>query len=254
MFETCRPHFFLSGGFAAENKGNVSAGFKTIDYKNREDGSEYWLLIEKNINRIWTTGLNWNHIKKYGQNEKEFGVKNKFIPKNNFSVEHGVSYSPDGNILPKIKTNVEFNYGIYSGYTINTNLNLKNYTTVDIYTLSVGVDVESIKNAVIVLRSYFTQSNFKQGGKNPHTGSFLFRPTYMFNEKFASSLFYSAGKESSIIGYPAQVSTLTFESYGIGLSTKVYKGVKLKIDLSRLKYSKIENESNEYILSLESGW
>jgi len=218
---------FLSGS-ATAHEILVTNQLLKINRQN-ETGYQTNVVGKATLSPNWEVGLLGNYIERFGLYETRLGGLASYRPNQTVLIEaRYLKSETDVKLLPLDQYSVSFYQAFSDGLSPFLTYQNSIYSITNLQTIRLGVEIEKIKNLIIIPNLLIGQAKFNDPSEFKEVNSLGLKVMYSVEQQYAFQVFGSKGIEASQ-GVVGQFSTI-IETKTIGIGASYFVRPDLKVE------------------------
>ncbi len=210
-------------------------------------GRQSNLISKATLSSQWEAGLLANYLERFGFYEKRLGAVAVYRPNDSFAIEARYLKAQEGaEILPQDQYNLSVYHSLADGYSPFVTYQNSNFSVTHVETLRFGMEIEKIKNLILIPQVLVGQAHFKNPRDLKGVNSLGLKAIYSIEQQYAFSVFAFKSIEASqaIVGASSQL----IETKTAGLSASYYFWNDLKAE-GIFDYTDLGKLNNQFLTS-----
>lgn len=208
------------------------------------------LIGRVDLNRKWKVGLQGTYLERFDLYEKRAGGSVQYRPTDSLTVEARYLQGMGNDILAEKDGYLAAYYALAPGYSPYFIYRHAAYSVTDIDTYQLGVEIEKIRNIILIPQVLLGNATFKAPNETKGVYSVGLRAVYYEESNYSLFAFAYKGKEASqgIIGKSSiLVDTTTF---GGGAGYNFTPNTKAELIFDHTDYEELKNQFMTTTLNL----
>jgi hypothetical protein len=230
----------ILSGIASASELHFSNQLIKINRQN-ETGYQAYVSGKTALNSAWELGLLANYIERFRLYETRLGGLATYRPNDRFFFEMRYLKGQENvQLLPKDQYGITVYHSWSDGISPFLNYQNSIYSITSLQTLKLGVEIEKIKNIIIIPHASIGQAKFNDPSETKEVNHLGLKVMYVVEENYSFQVYASKGIEASqaIVGRDSQ--TIETKTAGFGASYYTFGQLKLEglfdyTDLGQLK-------------------
>ncbi len=218
--------------------------------KQNETGWQQDVIARIELNRKFDVGAQATYLERFDFFEKRVGGFVVYRPTEAWTLEARYLQGMGNEILPEKQGILSAYYAAAPGFAPFVFYRDTRYSVTHLHTVTIGTEIEKIRNIIIIPSFMVGRATFKSPGKTDDVHNYGLRAIYYVEKKWAFTVFSYKGKEASqgIIGRSTQlVDTL---SGGLGGTWYFTEDLRADLIFDHTDYDQLNTEFHTTTLNV----